>query len=170
MRTLSVILSLFLLVAGGGRALAVKVLVKIGPENIADSGFEVRVKKNDDGLLVWTITRDLAKARSFPADSELTIDRSATVRLYDKTGLAAEFSLEARPWSGRKDVLEYWFKSSRSLAPFAHLTVTEIDAYKDADRVPLLGGGTYFELPLHKLVKLPVAPEAAPATPPAGAN
>jgi hypothetical protein len=156
MRPLTAILSLALLLAIGRPALAVKILVRINASNISESGFKVSVKQSNDGLLVWTIERDLAKARSFPADSELTIGRRATVTLYDEQGVAAVFPLESEP-SADKHVLTYWFKTSRAMAADAHLTVSEIDEYKDPNRGPLLGGGTYFELPLHSLVTLPAA-------------
>lgn len=165
MRSSIALLSLLLVLAVSDRALAVKILANISRENIAESGFKVSVKEDKQGMLLWTIERELSKARSFPADSELTVRRTATVRLYDKAGLAAEFSPEPRSAGKGRRVLSYRFKTSRAMAKHAHLTVAEIDDYKDPDRFPLLGGGTFFELPLHALVELPAAADKEPQTP-----
>jgi len=139
-----------------GIAHAEKVAVTVAPKNAADSGFVVTFRPGPDAN---TVTVRLARdtARSQPVNSpDLMLRRSATLRVWGDAGLLLDCPIEPREEKGR--VLLYEFILARSLLANAHLTVAEIDDYKAPGREHLIGGGTFYELPLADFQGKPAAP------------
>lgn len=150
LRSIGLVVLVGLALIPAGRAGAVKVRVDLTPENLAAHGFAVTTAERKDGTVRFTLTRDLARARSFPADSELHVARSATLRIQDEQRLLATCELAGEAGKG---TVVYRFDLRPELVASSHLTIAEIDEFKDPDREKLPGGGRYFELPLGKLAK-----------------
>lgn len=135
-----------LLLVFAGVAYAVKLQVQVSPQSAQESGFSVTADSREEGLVDYTITRDLSKVRAFPADSSLEIRRFATLEICGDSGLIARCQIEAER---EKDVLTYRFTLARSAVAHSHFTVAEIDDYKNTEgREHLLGGGTFYEVDL----------------------
>jgi hypothetical protein len=132
-------------------ALAQKRLVNLGPGNLAQEGFAVATSKRDDGTLDVTITRDVTKARSFDAASELQLVRSATLVVTGPAGTIVRCDLEAQAAAGS---VSYECRLAPNYLSQSWITIAEIDDYKNrGDRERLLGGGTFFEIKLADVVK-----------------
>ena len=147
-KSLSILLAITVLVGFCflEEAQALKVLARLNPKNAKASGFEIKVSPNKrTGLIDFVIHRDLSKVRKFPDNPELMTDRGAHLRLYSKKGLVADCPIQDMVKKGKGT---YRFSISKDHIEHSTFTVTEIDAYKDPDRTPLLGGGTYFEIRL----------------------
>ena len=127
-------------------ALAVKRQVNLSPHNLKSAGFAVEMAERDDGAIDVTVTRDLSKARSFDAGSDLELVRSATLEVVGSAGVVVRCNLE--PEAGA-DSVTYKFMIARDHLPHSRLTVSEIDDYKKTmNRPHLIGGGTFFEINL----------------------
>jgi hypothetical protein len=130
-----------------GNAYALKELVRVTPDNLEGTGFSLVQETKDDGTLAFTITRELAKAKTFPADSELEVRRNATLTVYGDSGVAVLCGVE--PMSDEaKQTVRYYFVLGKDYASRSNFTVAEIDDYKDRGRERLLGGGSFFEFRL----------------------
>ena len=129
-----------------GEAFALKQGAQVTPKSQENLGFSVTTEPRDDGAVRFVITRDLAKARSFAADSELEVRRSSTLKVSGDSGLIVECPVNA---DKKKETLVYRFTIARERIATSHFTVAEIDDYKDTEnREHLLGGGTYYEFNL----------------------
>lgn len=143
---LRVLISAALLLVSETATLAVKQAVQvIKPEFAHELGFSTNVKRNESGELEFKVIRDLSKARSVPPDSELMIRRSATLKVFNSTGLVVSCDLEPTK-DGQTQI--YRFTVAREYVPLSYLTIAEIDDYKDASREHLIGGGTFYRIRL----------------------
>ena len=128
-------------------ALALKVLSRVTPESAEANGFSLTVEKHPDGTVRFTLSRDLTKVRQFPADSGLKVSRSATLRVYDPSGLRAV--VEVAPTTrAQPNTTSYRFTLAPDCVATSTLTVTEDDDYVDPKEERLLGGGTHYEFAL----------------------
>jgi hypothetical protein len=138
----STIVILFL----SGKTFALKQVVQVGPKSQQVTGFSVVAQKRKDGGVRFTITRDLCKAPSFPAGSNLEIRRSGELKVYGDSGLMVECNVAA---DNENEKAIYGFVIERDLVTGSHFTVAEIDDYKNNEgRERLLGGGTFYEFHL----------------------
>src|SRR5436190_1695910 len=83
-----------------GEALAVKIQANLSPDNLKQAGFAVATSKRDDGTIDVTITRDLSKARSFDAASDIEIVRSATLVVAGPAGTIVRCDLQPEAAEG----------------------------------------------------------------------
>jgi len=131
-------------------ALGVKQEMRLSPKNAAQTGFAVSAEAaKEDGAVTIVIVRDLSKARSFGADSELTIRREATLRVFSEKGLLINCRIEPEL---QKGAVKYRITLARDLLSHAHLTIAEIDDYKELVGREHLIGGTFYELNLQEFV------------------
>ena len=131
--------------------LAQKVKVNLTSDSLKPHGFAVATAKRDDGMIDVTLTRDLSKARSFDAASDLELVRSATLEVAGSGGTVVRCKLE--PEAGPQSVI-YRFTLARDHLAHSRLTVSEIDDYKERlNREHLIGGGTFFEIKLADVAK-----------------
>ena len=128
-------------------ALALKVLSRVTPESAEASGFSLTVEKQTDGTVRFTLVRDLTKARQFPTDSGLQVSRSATLRVYDPSGLRAVVDV-APTTRAQPNTNSYRFTLAPDCVASSTLTVTEDDDYVNPKEERLLGGGTHYEFAL----------------------
>jgi hypothetical protein len=126
-------------------AQALKISAEMTPDSLQQSGFSMQVENRKAGTVEFTLSRDLSKARSFGPDSDLRVSRSATLKVFGKSGLVAD--CEGEP-EERKSTLTYRFVIARDCVPDSHFTLAEIDDYKDKTREHLIGGGTIYEFRL----------------------
>ena len=131
-----------------GEALAIKIVCKVTPNNAVSAGFAISAgPERQDGTVTLTISRDLSKAKSFPPDSDLTISRTAVLRVFGDAGLLVKCRLEPRT---EKNILKYHVSLARDHLKHAHLTISEVDDLKDIEgRAPLIGGGMIYEIALN---------------------
>ena len=116
------------------------------PDSLEANGFSMKVENQKDGTVEFTIVRDLSQAKSFPADSDLRISRSATLRVFDKSGLLAQCEIE--PNTRQKNTITYRFTIARDCVANSSFALAEDDDYKDQARESLIGGGTHYEFAL----------------------
>jgi hypothetical protein len=132
-------------------ALAVKVHVDLTAANLKQEGFTVQAVKREDGMIDVTVTRDLSKARSFDAASDLELVRTATLEVQGPEGLVVRCNLECQ--SVENAVVYRLQIAGKNLAD-SRLTISEIDDYKKREnREHLIGGGTHFTIRLGDVVK-----------------
>lgn len=132
-------------------SLGAKQEMRLSPQNATQTGFAVSTEAaKEEGAVTIVILRDLSKARSFGADSGLTVRREATLRVFSDKGLLINCRIEPEL---QKGAAKYRITLAKDLVAHAHLTVAEIDDYKElVGREHLLGGGTFFELNLQEFV------------------
>ena len=140
------LLSIVLLVIVCLTAHAAKTASAVTPENMEAHGFLIKVEKRVDGSVEFTVTRDLAKARQFAANSGLQISRYATLRVSDKSSFRAQCSLA--PNTRRQGVISYRFTISRDCVAQSSFDLAEDDDYQDQTREHLIGGGTHYSFAL----------------------
>lgn len=144
----------------GTNALAEKERVNVGPENLKDAGFTVNATKRDDGMIDVTVTRDLSKARTFDAASDIELVRSATLEVNGPGATRVSCNLEPQAAEG---AVSYRFRLAPDNLAHSRLTVSEIDDYKKSlKREHLIGGGTFFEIKLSDVIRERRARAAAP--------
>lgn len=132
-------------------ALAAKLLVNLAPDNLTANGFAVTATRRDDGNIRVTIRRDLTKARSFEAASDLELVRRATLHVAGAAESIVECNLQGEVANGS---VTYRFTLAPEYLAHSRVTVSEIDDHKNrSDREHLLGGGTFFEIKLAEVVK-----------------
>jgi hypothetical protein len=130
-------------------ALAVKMAVNVDASNMELNGFSVAMSK--EGVLEVTVTRDLSKARTVDAASDLRLVRIATLEVGTSSGPALRCNLEPEVKAG---TVVYRFTIAPEHLERCRLTVSEIDDYKaELQREHLLGGGTFYNLKIAELVK-----------------
>jgi len=130
--------------ATGMLAWAEKIQCNVVPSNAAAAGFAVSVKPRENGMLRFTIVRDLAKAQWH--------GRDATLQVRDSGKLVVTCPVSVPRERGGKSIT-FWFDLSQDRADESHLTVTEIEtAEGKEDGEKLLGGGTYYEFKLADFV------------------
>ena len=134
-----------LLILAPAEAYALKTSVEMTPDNLQQSGFSMKVKNLEDGTVEFTLSRDLAKARSFAQDSDLQLKRSSTLEVFGKPGLVAKCNVEPKI---QENNLTYSFAMARDWVPYSHFQIAEIDYYKDTKREHLIGGGTFYDFRL----------------------
>lgn len=138
-----------LLICSEARALKLK--VDLTPNNFKPEGFTVVTTKSDGDMVNITITRDLSKARSFPADSNLRLGRDATLEIVGPNGAVARCNLQGEE---NASSVRYTFTIARDYLAHSRVTVAEIDDYKEnLLREHLLGGGTLFDIKLSDISK-----------------
>jgi hypothetical protein len=126
-------------------AYALKIEQKMTLAGLHDSGFEIKTQNRKEGTVEFTLTRDLLKAKTFQADSDLQIRRVATIKVFGKSGLLAQCDIEPNT---QKNTVTYRFTMARECVDDSRFTLAEIDDYKDQTREHLLGGGTFYEFRL----------------------
>lgn len=129
-------------------ACAAKMLATVTPDSLQAHGFSMRTENQKDGTVEFTLIRDLAKAKSFPADSGVQVSRSATLRVIAPTGFCAECHL-APSIQTQQNTITYRFILTRDCIAHSHFTLAEDDDYREqATREHLIGGGTHYEFDL----------------------
>ena len=132
-------------------AIALKDAVDVKFDNLTENGFAVTSTKSDDGRVTVRVTRDLCKAKSFPAASDLRVVRSALLEISGPSKLIARCTLEADRKEGK---IEYRFDISPEFLAHSRLTISEIDDYKERlNREHLIGGGTFYALRFADVIK-----------------
>lgn len=134
-----------LLLFSPAEARAAKLLCEMTTDNLQHTGFSMQVENRKDGTVAFTLTRDLAKARSFEPGSDLRLRRSTTLKIVGKSGLLAACDVEPKE---KNNTLTYRFVIARECVADSHFTLAEIDDYKEELGEGLIGGGTYFEFRL----------------------
>ena len=105
----------------------------------------MKAENQKDGMVQFTLTRDLSKARSFPPASDLQVTRSATLQVFGKSGLLAKCDVVPNK---QQNTITYRFVIARDYVAESHFTLAEIDDYKDQTQKGLLGGGAFYEFRL----------------------
>jgi len=123
----------------------------VTPESLEAHGFSIKVENQTDGKVEFTLHRDLAKAKSFPTDSDLQISRSATLRVSDKSGLRAQCQLA--PNTRQRGVVTYRFTIARDCVAHSSFELAEDHDYRDQTREHLIGGGTHYSFALALFAK-----------------
>ena len=124
---------------------ALKISAQMAPDNLQQSGFSMKVEHRKDGMVEFTLSRDLSLARSFAPDSDLQLARSATLEVRGTSGLLAK--CEVKP-NQQKNTMTYRFVIAQDCVSDSHFQLAEIDDYKDQTREHLMGGGTFYEFRL----------------------
>ena len=127
-------------------ALAAKLESKVTPDSLEANGFSMKVENQKDGTVEFTLIHDLSKAKSFPSDSVLQVSRSATLRVYDKSGLLAQCEIAQN--ARHKNTITYRFTIARDCVANSSFALAEDDDYKNQARESLIGGGTHYEFAL----------------------
>jgi hypothetical protein len=139
-------LSLVCVLLLSASAQAEKLEARVSPKNQQSMGFSLSVEPRTGDMVGITVTRDLSKARTFDANSDLELRRSSILRVYGDSGLMVECPVTS---DQRKNTVVYWFSVAKAQLANTHFTVMEIDDYKATElREHLIGGGTYFEFNL----------------------
>lgn len=141
-----------LLLFSPAKALAAKLLSQMTPDNLQRSGFTMQVENRTDGTVAFTLSRELAKARSFEPGSDLRLRRSATLKVMGRSGLLAECAVEPTEKNG---TLTYRFVLARDCVADSRFTLAEIEDYKEGMGDGYLGGGTFFEFRLEHFDEQP---------------
>lgn len=129
---------------------AEKLEARVSPKNQQSMGFSLTVEPRTGDMMRITVTRDLSKARTFDANSDLELRRSSMLRVYGDSGLIVECPVTSEQ---KKNTVVYWFSVTKAQLANTHFTVMEIDDYKATElREHLIGGGTYFEFNLADFV------------------
>lgn len=136
---------------------ALTVMEKVTPKWTKESGITVETTKRNDGTIGFTVTRYLDKARSYPAESELTTRRLAHLELRNPAGVLMTTIVAGEEHKG---TMVYWFALSREAISSTRFSLSEFMAYKDPEREPLLGGGTMFEFDLAEFAAALLKPKA----------
>lgn len=131
-----------LVVLSSSTACAEELELQMTPNNLQQTGFSLKVESRKDGMVAFTLSRDLSRAPSPGPESDLRIRRSATLRVSTKSNTVAECELAPQK---KGEALIYALVVAEDCVPFPHLSLKEIDDYKDEGREHLLGGGTYYE-------------------------
>jgi hypothetical protein len=131
-----------LLFLASTEAYALKLMHEVTPDNLQPLGFSLKAENVEDGMIRFTLTRDLSKARSFPADSDLRVRRSGTLAVFGEAGLLTQCEVEPR---SKNQIITYRFSIARNCVAASRFTLAEIDDYKDELEEGLIGGGTFFE-------------------------
>lgn len=132
-------------------AQAEKIEARVSPKNQQSMGFSLSVEPRTGNMLGITVTRDLSKARTFDANSDLELRRKSMLRVYGDSGLSVECPVTGEQ---KKNTVVYWFSVANAQLANTHFTVMEIDDYKATElREHLIGGGTYFEFNLADFVE-----------------
>ncbi len=126
---------------------AAKVGATVTPASLQAHGFSMKVENQEDGTVRFTIIRDLAQAKSFPADSGLQVSRYAILRVAGKSGLFAECDV-APDTRNQKHTITYRFTLTRDCVAHSRFMLAEDDDYKDQTQEHLIGGGTHYEFTL----------------------
>ena len=134
-----------LLLAAPREACALKLSQEMTPDGLQESGFSMTTQIQADGTVEFRLIRDLSKARSFDASSDLQVTRSATLKVFGKSGLLATCEVEP---NRQKTTVTYRFAIARDCVPDSRFTLAESDDYKDQTREHLIGGGTFYEFRL----------------------
>lgn len=116
-------------------AAALKVLVRLSPQNAAGEGFTVSARREAEGAVEFRVTRDPAKARWQGRTAQLEVRGSA--------GRLVRCRLEPERTNG---LLTYTFDIAESHVPGSRLTVMEVQTGPGAEK--FIGGGTYYEINL----------------------
>jgi hypothetical protein len=136
---------LALLFFAPAQAYALKELAELTPESLRDSGFAMKVENRKDGMVAFTLTRDLSKARTFGSDSDLQVRRYASLKVSGKSGPVTECDIEP---AKEKGTVIYRFAIAREWVAGSHFTLAEIEDYKDETVPHLIGGGIDYEFRL----------------------
>jgi hypothetical protein len=146
MQASAFVASAALILLFSSEARAVKLLVQVTPTNQQAAGFSVASHQRQDGMIQFTITRDLSKAYSHAPDSNLEVRRSATLKTQSDSGRIAEFQVDAMK---QRQTVSFQFVIARDRFSKSTFTVAEIDDHKNnGGGERLLGGGTLFEFRL----------------------
>ena len=133
------------------QALGAKRAVELTAENLPQEGFVISATRTPDGLIAVTLTRELAKSRTFDPASELQIVRSTNLEIRDGEGIIARSSLEPQT---NETTITYHFQLAPRYLAESRVVISEIDDYKKSlNREHLIGGGTIFTLQLRDVVK-----------------
>jgi hypothetical protein len=123
-----------------------KLGVNLNSANLEQEGFVLTTAKRDDGTIDVTLTRQLSKARSFDATSDLELVRNATLEVSGQDGVLVRCNIASENTNG---TAVYHFQVAPAQFSHSKLIISEIDDYKKRDsREHLLGGGTIFTLQL----------------------
>lgn len=133
-------------------ACAEKVGATVTPDSLQAHGFSMRTENQNDGTVVFTLIRDLSKARSFPAGSGLQVSRYATLSVAGEAGLYARCQV-APDSRNQKNTITYRFTLTRDCIAHSRFMLAEDDDYKDQTREHLIGGGTHYEFDLALFAK-----------------
>ncbi len=133
-------------------AYAAKMLASVTPESLQAHGFSMRTENRKDGTVEFTLIRDLARAKSFPADSGLQVARSATLRVVAESGFCAECGV-APNTRNPQNAIAYRFTLTRACIAHSRFTLVEDDDYRGQTREHLIGGGTHYEFDLSLFAK-----------------
>jgi hypothetical protein len=120
-------------------ARAAKIEEQISPASAEQEGFTVTAAERENGMVRFTVTRDIAKAH--------WAGRDATLEVRGEGGtLLATCRLE--PERNRaKNTVSYWFDLAKAQVASTVVTVAEIQtAGNKEDGEKLLGGGTFFRI------------------------
>ena len=131
---------------------AAKMASTVTPESMEAHGFLMKVENQTDGTVQFTLIRELAKARQFPADSGLQISRYTTLRVSDQSGLRAR--CELAPDTRQQGAVTYRFAIAGDCIAQSSLQVAEDDDYQDPTREHLIGGGTHYSFALALFAKV----------------
>jgi hypothetical protein len=137
-------------------ALAAKLLSEVAPDSLQRSGFTMQMENRKDGTVAFTLSRDLAKARSFEPGSDLRLRRSATLKVVGKSGLLAECAVEPKE---KNAPLTYRFALARDCVADSRFTLAEIEDYKEGVGEGYRGGSTFFEFRLGLFAEQPARPK-----------
>jgi hypothetical protein len=141
---------LFLVALNCGEAFALKIRCNVSPQHAERAGFVVIARSNENDTTTFLISRDLSKAKSLPADSDLTIRRAVTLEVSGDGSPVIRCRLEPRR---ERNALTYQFTLASNLVVHAHLSVREDQDYKSlAGKPQLMGFGMHYELALNEFV------------------
>ena len=126
------------------------------PAGLQESGFSMKAENQKDGMVAFTLTRDLSKVQS-PRFS-LQVARAATLEVIGKSGLLAKCSVEP---TKQNDTITYRFMIARDCVPDSHFTLGEVDDFKDKEPGSFIGGGDFYKFRLAHFAEHPT-PEKAP--------
>ena len=137
------IASAVLLLVASGTAFAENSSERLSPQTAKDRGFLVRAEPGKDGTVQVTVSRELAKAGSFPPDSPVEVCRTATLLVDGESGLLLQCRLDGE---AQKSMIVYHFTIGQKLASHPRLSISEMICRKDRGPVESQGGTYPFQI------------------------
>ncbi len=140
-------LTLVVALTHGSAALAAKVQHEMSPENLELHGFALAVRTRDDGSLLVTITRDVAKAH-WPK-------RDGSLEIYGESERIVWCRLEPQRRKEKDNQLVgYQFIVSPKRLADTWFTLAEVQtANGEEDGEQVLGGGDFFRFSLGRFAE-----------------
>lgn len=123
-------------------AFALRLDTKVGPEWTKEFGITMQATKKGDDSITFTVTRYLDKAPQFAPESDIILERTASLKVGNAAGVMAETTVAAIV---NKDSVAYRFSLSRACIAHSTFSLWEAPVHKDPEnKERVFGSDTFF--------------------------